>query len=240
MNKEFLPLDIKNPAPAFPFARIDADLFDELSRFCWKVSSRGLVSRAYYDGINSQAEGRRIVGTEHLAHRVLASLETPVAPAGRRAAPPVSWHPLNGDVLDLRVTNFAGLGLEVPPRVPAGDSFRELPEYAAALAARRATIRWMLPRLFRHRAGVLSPDQVEDFLHHLVRHKEQASGPMSALCELVHDRYGVFVGPSTLSRILTGDSLPVPGFDYTRVEAARNYRRNLRAARRAVQPSIST
>jgi hypothetical protein len=194
-------------------ARIDPAFRDELLQFNWRTTSTGIIYRVFRDVINSRSARRAINHVEHLALRLLD-------------LPPGSeWYPPNGDRLDVRLLNL------VPGRPPktfvedaCGESFRNEPNYVAArhdLARQRS----FYLKLFRHGpVPKLTDTQVRELLE-AVRDDPLIRGTsLRNVARWMEKRFGFSFFPSYLHRVLRGDALRTPGFDYVSLLATRKTR----------------
>ena len=229
----YLPLNLRGTlnGASYYLARIDAVFRDDLLQYNWKSTPRGAVFRVFRDVPNTRDTGKSINHVELLALRLL-DLE-----------PYTPWHPANGDVLDLRLSNIkAGTAPEHLQRVEPASSFRDLPSYAAA-AADRLQQRQAYAQLLRFGpAPRLNEDQVRTLLEAVRSDPLLRGATLVSISRWMRSRFGVGFYPSFLLRVLRGDALHVRGFDYgsilairkSRVEVARKHWRFRR------YPSVAT
>ena len=212
---EYLPLNLRDnlKGSGYNLATIDPEVRNDLLRFNWKTTILGTVYRVYRDAESSRRTGKAVNHVEHLALRLLD-----LAPYSR-------WFPINGDVLDLRVSNLkAGVASPEFSSVEPGSSFRDLPSFASAVADRLMQKASYAELLRFGRPPRLNEEKVRTFLE-AVRDDPQLKGAtLTTIAEWMHDRFGFGFYPSVLLRVLRGNALRVRNFDYQSLLATRKSR----------------
>ncbi len=220
MNHRFIPLNVMRGVP-LQLAVVDASVSDEVAMMYWRTDTWGRVYRQFCLPPDEKGYvGRR---NESLAERV----------SGLR---PVSW--TNSDPLDCRSANLVTVRRDTS-LLAAGTVVTTLEGYEAALlraqAARKAGETSLL--VHARRASRLTRPQTKQLL------AEVSSGFLkgSTLKEIqlwigeafaVGDVPGPTLAISQLGRVLRGESLRVPGFDYAALSATRPSPSDRASARR--------
>ena len=225
-NTRFLPINLRVDATTraldLPLlALVDAGLFDELRRLPWRTSGTGLVFRQYFDLHNSHLVSKQVTATEYLGRRVL------------RVSAGTPCHFVNGDRLDCRVGNLlVGKPANTAPRVAPGETLRLHADYATALRDRSEKQAAHLAQLIgKGRRGSLTPEQVKKLLADVETHRWLRGAALAAIREYVDEEFKVNISATQLSRILRGECLRVPDFNYERLSAARPSRAQLAETR---------
>lgn len=209
---EYLPINISNEAKCslnggHLLARIDSNRFGELSRFRWNSLPGGFVFRQTTDVEASHAAGRSVNLRIPLAAVVLNS----------EARHRHEFFFKNADTLDFRAENITMIPLEpANPKVPPGSTFRESPEYAAALRLRPVLVAEMLKYVRRGRKPRLNDQQVEQLLRDVAHSPLLKGATLSVILEYIECEFGVkSLHPSEVSAILHRRKYPLPGLAST-------------------------